>query len=437
MSRELFVVKTPTVPKKLPIDPITDDPFYRYQMRQLQIQHLGNGKMMRTAFLNAEDIAKDLKVPAAYLPHFVAHTLGAKATYDPKKPERERSTVSGHYTPEQLSDMLATFITKFVLCSRCRLPEWSFFPLKSKRVGLKCRGCGQKSYVDELGMDPKFVKFVQNKPPPKSEHLDKNAAKGQEAVKQREKENAKMLKDAEKIKVDDQEDVEFETDISDAAQAARAAEMVPEKLMKLVDYNSGTGDAAAAATAADDDEEDADADAADGADDEGDDGDDGDDDENAAPAANGDASASTSDVDLKALLGGDVKTAAAAVEKVSATDAQRIARLFDSAVPDVGELGAAVKQHGAVFKAVCGVAPATRAVLLLTHWQARVEALSEAERAPLKKRAPVACKALYDADIVEEEHFVAWQKSGNTGALGKLVAPFLNWLAEADEDDDE
>jgi hypothetical protein len=36
------------------------------------------------------DVAKDLKVPAAYLPNFIAHTLGAKATYDPKKPDRER-----------------------------------------------------------------------------------------------------------------------------------------------------------------------------------------------------------------------------------------------------------------------------------------------------------------------------------------------------------
>jgi hypothetical protein len=32
MSKDLFVVKTPAQPKKLPIDPTTDDPFYRYQM---------------------------------------------------------------------------------------------------------------------------------------------------------------------------------------------------------------------------------------------------------------------------------------------------------------------------------------------------------------------------------------------------------------------
>jgi translation initiation factor 5 len=337
--------------------------------------------------------------------------------------------------------MLAAFITKFVLCSRCRLPEWSYYPLKSKRVGLKCRGCGQKSYVDELDIDAKFVKFVQNKPPPKSEHLDKNAAKGQEAVKQREKENAKMLKDAEKIKVGENEEVEFESDVSDAALAARAAEMVPEKLMTLV-FGSGEAATNNDGDANNDDDnnndDDDNADDANGGDEKDDDAapdeDDGDADATAAAAA---APASSSSDNLAALLGGDVKKAVAAVEKAGATDAERLARLFDCAVPDVCEFGAAVKQHGALLKAVISKAPATRTALLLTHWQARVEALSEADRVPLKKRAPVTCKALYDADIVEEEHFLAWQKSGDTGSLGKLVAPFLNWLAEADEDDDE
>lgn len=31
-AKDLFVVKAPNAPKKLPIDPTTDDPFYRYQM---------------------------------------------------------------------------------------------------------------------------------------------------------------------------------------------------------------------------------------------------------------------------------------------------------------------------------------------------------------------------------------------------------------------
>ena len=71
-------------------------------MRQLQVQQIGNGKMMRTALLNVDDVAKDLKVPADYLPTFLAYTLGGKANYDGKKPDRERGSVSGHHPLDQV-----------------------------------------------------------------------------------------------------------------------------------------------------------------------------------------------------------------------------------------------------------------------------------------------------------------------------------------------
>ena len=86
--------------------------------------------------LNVDDVAKDLKVPPAYLPTFIAHTLGGKASYDAKKPARERGSVSGHHPLDQLSEVLGSFITKFILCVQCRLPEWSYVPLK-KRIGIK------------------------------------------------------------------------------------------------------------------------------------------------------------------------------------------------------------------------------------------------------------------------------------------------------------
>jgi translation initiation factor 5 len=307
-----------------------------------------------------------------------------------------QSFVSGHYSPEQLSELVSTFINKFVLCTTCRLPEWSYVPLKSGRVGLKCRACGCKSYVHQLDIQEKFIKFVQNKPPPKTAALDKNAAKGQEAVKAREKQDAKIMKQAEKLDVDiAEEEVEWGTDVSEAAMAARAAEMVPEKLKSIV--------ANAAAPAADADAEE--------------------DEDVAAAAAGGD-----DDDDA------DADDAAAADEQ---DDADRVARLFETIGGNIADFGAAVKQHEAEIKAVVGAAQATRAPLFLKQWQTRVEALPEADRVPLKKRVPLVCKALYDADVVEEEHFLAWGQSGDAGALGKLAAPFLTWLAEAADDDDD
>ena len=55
-------------------------------------------------------------------------------------------------------------------------------------------------------------------------------------------------------------------------------------------------------------------------------------------------------------------------------------------------------------------------------------------RTPLKKKVPVQCKMLYDADIVEEETFLKWQNAHKDAPLVALAAPFLKWLQEADEE---
>ena len=59
-----YVVKQAKTPKRLPIDPSSDDPFYRYQVHQLNVQVVGRGKMIRTYFLNGDEVADDLHVPA-------------------------------------------------------------------------------------------------------------------------------------------------------------------------------------------------------------------------------------------------------------------------------------------------------------------------------------------------------------------------------------
>lgn len=63
-DNKLYVCKMAKTPKKLPIDPSSDDPFYRYQTHQLNVQVVGRGKMIRTYFLNCEEVAADLHVPA-------------------------------------------------------------------------------------------------------------------------------------------------------------------------------------------------------------------------------------------------------------------------------------------------------------------------------------------------------------------------------------
>ena len=65
-------------------------------------------------------------------------------------------------------------------------------------------------------------------------------------------------------------------------------------------------------------------------------------------------------------------------------------------------------------------------------------ALSGGEALPLLKAVPVALNALYDADVVTEGACTAWHAGSVGDARVKAkAAPFITWLAEADDDEEE
>lgn len=379
------------------MDPATDDPFFRYKMHQLCVQVIGRGKMIRTQFLNVTQVANDLKVPADYLPNFFAQNIGAKAAYDKKKPERERASISGEYSLEDLSNLLTTFVRKFVMCGSgtCSLPELSFVPLK-KRTGVKCRSCGWTSYVDKMDLPHKFQRYVQNHPPPKTAHLDKNLAKKAEAVKKRRKADAKIMKMAEKLNVEDinEEDIEWGTDLSEAAQAQRAAEMVPDKLKDMVEIT----DEVKAVTD--------------------------------APA--------TPTVTKESLAENlsDVAKTLASVGTVDGVSAQASV-LFDACFADLLTVGNEAKTHVALLAGFVSE-QAAPAEALLNAWSSRVKESDDDTRAALKKCVPLHFKSFYDLDIIDEEYFLSWSsKQDESCALKTLGAPFLSWLEAADEESSE
>lgn len=74
-----YVIYMNTAPTKVAIDPNCQaDPFYRYKMSQMQVQVIGNGKMVRTSLVNLEDVAKDLNLPPSCTCTF-AQTCRAEA----------------------------------------------------------------------------------------------------------------------------------------------------------------------------------------------------------------------------------------------------------------------------------------------------------------------------------------------------------------------
>ena len=148
-------------PKQLPIDHTKGgDPFYRYKMRQLFIYNLGRGKMVKTIFINIEDVAVDLDIPPSYILNFIAKSIGAKF---------EKNTISGFHSVEIFSNALFSFIKKVILCRQCQLPELDFKKTK-KTLRIKCKSCGWRGKLDDLNLDEKISRYMCSHPPEIKQH---------------------------------------------------------------------------------------------------------------------------------------------------------------------------------------------------------------------------------------------------------------------------
>jgi translation initiation factor 5 len=181
-----YVIKTSgstkLSPKTLNMDG-SDDPFYRYKMRELYIQVVGKGKMIKTVLLNVDDVSKDLKVPPAYLTAYLGYALNAQTKYDAKKPDRERASISGDIDADKMSQRIVDFMKEFVLCPKCKLPEITHnVDKKSGDVLATCRSCGEHS---TLNLKDNFQRYINNHP----HHF--TIAKEETAVRKKQEAHAK------------------------------------------------------------------------------------------------------------------------------------------------------------------------------------------------------------------------------------------------------
>ena len=70
--------------------------------------------------------------------------LGAQAN---PRPTDDRWIINGAHEASKLQDYLDGFISKFVLCKKCKNPETDIV-IKDPRILLDCKACGQRSDVD-------------------------------------------------------------------------------------------------------------------------------------------------------------------------------------------------------------------------------------------------------------------------------------------------
>lgn len=135
------------------------DPFYRYKMPPIVCKVEGRGNGIKTAIVNAADVAKALSRPPSYVIKFFGFELGAQTTVNEKD---DRFLVNGAHDAPKLQDLLDGFISKFVLCASCKNPETDFVLLKDGNITRDCKACGQRTMVDPRH---KLTSFILKNPP--------------------------------------------------------------------------------------------------------------------------------------------------------------------------------------------------------------------------------------------------------------------------------
>ncbi|KAI0791810.1 eukaryotic translation initiation factor 5 [Abortiporus biennis] len=136
-----------------------DDKFYRYRMPLLLTKIEGKGNGIKTVIPNMSDVARALSRPPTYPTKFFGCELGAQTSFDEKN---DRYIVNGAHDATKLRELLDVFIEKFVLCKSCKNPETDLIITKSDDIIRDCKACGERTGVD---MRHKLTTFIVKNPP--------------------------------------------------------------------------------------------------------------------------------------------------------------------------------------------------------------------------------------------------------------------------------
>ncbi|KAJ5523438.1 hypothetical protein N7513_012982 [Penicillium frequentans] len=241
------------------------DPFYRYKMEKLQSKIEGKGNGIKTVIVNLNSVAQSLSRPPAYVIKYFGFELGAQAN---AKPTDDRWIINGAHDANKLQDYLDGFITKFVLCKKCKNPETDVI-IKDETITLDCKACGQRCTADPRLKLSTFI--VRNQPKPgKKEKKDKKARR--EAKKERqnngedvspadsngsengEEENGdealeagsddELVRQAKNLQLEEEiKDDDWAVDVSEEAVKARAKDL-PDDLKRAVVIEDADADEA-------------------------------------------------------------------------------------------------------------------------------------------------------------------------------------------------
>jgi len=132
-----------------------NDANYRYKMPFLQVKIEGRGNGIKTVLVNIVDVCKHLHTQPEWCTRFFGIEMGAVSRYDEK---RDVGIVHGQHEAKTLQLVLKKFVTGFILCPKCKLPELQQKVHKEKLLLLaRCASCGWKGEIKSTHKVKQFI----------------------------------------------------------------------------------------------------------------------------------------------------------------------------------------------------------------------------------------------------------------------------------------
>ncbi|PFH48746.1 hypothetical protein AMATHDRAFT_76548 [Amanita thiersii Skay4041] len=402
-----------------------DDKFYRYRMPLLTTKIEGKGNGIKTVVPNMSDVARALSRPPTYTTKFFGCELGAQTSFDEKN---DRYIVNGAHDAKRLRELLDAFIEKFVLCKSCKNPETELVIIKmgkSEDIIRDCKACGERTGVD---MRHKLTTFILKNPPVKANKGKKRNAGDAAAGVGGGNNNGNVEPNGEGGHTADQAGAESDDELTRKIKA-EAAKLNTEAAIVDDDWAADTspeavkqrmkaleGGMAAATIGGDDDagsEEDA----------------------NSPYAQLGQWIEENRETD-------DPKAAAIAIykkaEELGIEKKHRTVIVLVQALFTANVL-AEISQYAPLLIKMVTSEKHQKSLL------GGIERLVGLDHPDLLSAIPKILMAFYQADILDEEVITQWGTHVSrkyvdrdiSKKVRKASEPFLKWLAEADDDDDE
>lgn len=135
----------------------SDDFFYRYKMPILQIDKIGKGNGKFTKLNNIQEICKSINTPLKILMFYLSQCLGTNY---------KDINLNGHYSKDDLINIICKFNKDFVICEKCNIPEIEpYLEGKKKNIKLffKCSACGdQYEKIGSSKLNDKTIDTIIN-----------------------------------------------------------------------------------------------------------------------------------------------------------------------------------------------------------------------------------------------------------------------------------